>query len=316
MTNANPSRLGQTNLAGDPLALFLKIFGGMVMEANDRVAAFDGRHFMRTITSGKSAQFPALGLASVGYHTPGQELLGTTIRHAERVINVEDFLVSDSFIADIDDLMNHIEMSSRYAHAMGEAMGKFFDQNVARTFVNAARTTAAITGLADGYSITDADFDTDGNKLYAGIYNSGVRLDQNDIPQTGRYSWLDPIRHALVVRSEKPINRDLNDPNGSIATGSVGQINSIPIIKTNNMPTADDRTNALMPARRQHDYSTVRAIVGHGDAVGTVVMQGLTMSAIPQPQKLGMLLIAKRLAGHDVLRADGAVELRTAAPAG
>jgi hypothetical protein len=64
MANATPSRLGQIDAAGDPQALFLKVFAGEVLTAFNRDSAFRPRHMVRTIASGKSAQFPVTGLAS------------------------------------------------------------------------------------------------------------------------------------------------------------------------------------------------------------------------------------------------------------
>jgi hypothetical protein len=314
LSSAIANRLGQINLAGDPQAIFLKIYGGLVLEANDRAQAFAPRTYVRTIPNGKSAQFPAVGIARVGYHTPGAELLGTAIPHAERTINVEDLLVSDVFIPNIDELMNHYDVRAIYAGEQGQAMGKFHDQNIGRTLVNAARGTAAITGQPDGYSIQDADLDSDGNKIFAALFNAGVRLDQNDVDQDGRTGWLPPVQYALLVRSERPINRDVSPDNGSLAQGNIIMVNGIPIVKTNNMPNADDRTNVLMPARRQKDYSGVRMIVAGKQAVGTVQLQDLTMEMVYDPRRQGTLLIAKRLTGHDVLRVDAAVEGRTATP--
>ena len=77
------------------------------------LAAFEERnvmmplHTVRTITSGKSAQFPLTGTATAGYHAPGDEILGTAINHSERVINIDNLLVASAFIANIDEAMNH-----------------------------------------------------------------------------------------------------------------------------------------------------------------------------------------------------------------
>lgn len=317
MANANPNRLGQINLAGDPDALFLKVYSGLTMEAFDRESAFRNRHMVRTIPFGKSAQFPASGLANVRYHTPGSEIVGSTIPVAERVILVEDMLISDVFIAAIDELKNHYDLRSIFAHQQGQAMAKFYDQNVARAIINAARANAAVTGLPNGYQITDADLATDGNKLYAAVFNSGVQLDANDVPNSGRWAGFKPVQYALIVRSEKPINRDVNpEGNGSIASGFVGRINDIPLFKTNNLATADDRTNAQMPSSRQHDYSPTVGLVFHEGAAGTVQLQDMTFEMIDDRRRQGTLLLGKYLTGHDKLRAEAAVELRTAAPAG
>ena len=50
--------------------LFLKVFSGEVLTAFARNNIFNEQlHSVRTITSGKSAQFPVTGAATAAYHT-------------------------------------------------------------------------------------------------------------------------------------------------------------------------------------------------------------------------------------------------------
>lgn len=321
--NANPNRLGQINLAGDPQAMFLKVFSGLVQNVYDRATIYSDKVLNRTIPFGKSAQFPTTGLAGVRYHTPGAEITGQTLPMAEKNILLDDLLISDLFIAYIDELMNHFEVRSNYAHQMGQALARFDDQNISRIITNAARAAATVTGGFAGSQITDADLATDGQKVWAAVFNAGVGLDQKDIPQDGRYAILDPVRYALALRSEKPINTDLNPGgNGSLATGRMFLINDIPLLKTNNMAQANDFSgfgggvNPQMPAGRQHDYSPTIGQVFHRSAAGTVSLQGLTMQMMEDIRRQGHLMIGKFLKGYGDLRPEGAYELRIAAPAG
>lgn len=55
MTAANVSRLGQINTAGDNSALFLKLFSGEVLTAFEIACVFADKHFIQSISSGKSA---------------------------------------------------------------------------------------------------------------------------------------------------------------------------------------------------------------------------------------------------------------------
>lgn len=314
MANATPSRLGQENAAGDVTALFLKVMSGEILAAFDRESAFRMRHMVRVIANGKSAQFPVTGLAQASYHTPGAEITGQTIRHGERVIVIDDMLISPIFVSNIDEMMNYYDVRSIYSNEIGEALAKAYDQNVARVFVEAARSPAVVTGLPGGGSDTDADYDTDGTKLWTGIFNAGVELDTKDIPMADRYAWLKPVQYALVVQSEKVIDRDLNEMNGSLAEGLVKRINSIPIIKTNNMPTTDDRANTAIPAARRADYSPTQVIIAHRNAAGTVQLQDVTMEQDYDMRRQGHLMVGKYLVGHGPLRPEAAFELRTAAP--
>src|SRR5689334_10178885 len=103
MANMVPSRPGQINSAGDPLALFLKVFAGEVLTAFAETNVAMSRHMVRTISQGKSAQFPATWKGTAAYHTPGTQLVGTQVAQNERVIVIDDLLVADRFIALIDE---------------------------------------------------------------------------------------------------------------------------------------------------------------------------------------------------------------------
>ena len=78
MANATVSRLGLVNNTGTSYdALFLKVFSGEVLTAFARNNIFnEALHSVRTISSGKSAQFPVLGTATAAYHTVGTPLVG------------------------------------------------------------------------------------------------------------------------------------------------------------------------------------------------------------------------------------------------
>lgn len=318
MSNANPSRLGQANATGDNTALMLKVFSGEVLQAFDRASEFRSRHMVRTIPSGKSAQFPVTGYASAYYHVPGTEIIGQTLRQGEKIITIEDQLVADAFVANWDEALNHYDLRSIYAHEIGEALGRRYDQAVAQTgIVNARTATAVIDGLSGGAYSNNASYDNDGTVLYTGTFDAGVTLDSKDIPQSDRFGFYRPVQYALIVRSEKPINFDLNQGNlnnGSIASGRVGMVNNIMLVKTNNLPSADSRADASIQAIRQKDYTVTRGLIQHRNAVGTVQVQDVTTETSYDPRRLGNLIVGRYIVGHGGLRPEAGVELRTGDP--
>lgn len=56
MSNSTPSRFGSINGAGDADALFLKVFSGEVLTSFEQTQVTMDKHYMRSITNGKSAQ--------------------------------------------------------------------------------------------------------------------------------------------------------------------------------------------------------------------------------------------------------------------
>ena len=111
MANATVSRLGLVNNSGtDFEALFLKVFSGEVLTAFARNNIFnDQLHSVRTITSGKSAQFPVTGTATAAYHTPGTPLVGANqILANEKIISIDDLLISQAFVSNLDELFSKV----------------------------------------------------------------------------------------------------------------------------------------------------------------------------------------------------------------
>ena len=74
--NATVSRPGRNQLVGaDVTELLLKVFSGEVLSTFAANTVMRGLHTIRTITSGKAAQFIITGAAKSRFHVPGESLL-------------------------------------------------------------------------------------------------------------------------------------------------------------------------------------------------------------------------------------------------
>ncbi|ANS05508.1 capsid protein [uncultured phage_Deep1-GF2-KM23-C739] len=110
MANAVVSQLGQVNAANDANALFLKVFSGEVLATFMRENKMLGMTSTRSISSGKSATFPVIGTTSAAYHTVGNEIVGTQVKHNEKVISIDDLLLSSAFLSNLDEAKNHYDV--------------------------------------------------------------------------------------------------------------------------------------------------------------------------------------------------------------
>ncbi|OAM52921.1 capsid protein [Methylovorus sp. MM2] len=322
MANANVTRLGQINGAGDTDALFLKVYAGEVLTAYETATVTESRHRVRKINSGKSAQFPATGKISGGYHTPGNELVGKTVNQAERVITIDSLLVSDAFVASIDEAKNHYDVRSIYSNEQGIFLGNNMDKNVLRVGVLAARAAATVTGGFGGSALTNANYGSDGAVLAGGIFAAAQIMDEKDIPASERYAYVKPAQYYLLAQTTNVINSQWGGE-GSYAEGSVRRIADIPLVKTNNLPNGlnltDDTTIAaagidptLVPAAYRGNFTNTKALVLHKEAVGTVKLLDLGMEMAYDIRRQGTLIVAKYAVGHGALRPEGAVELKSA----
>lgn len=310
MSNATPSRLGQALAAGDAKALFLKLFAGEVLAAFAETNVMLGRHIVRTIKNGKSAQFPATWKATASYHTVGAEILGGSIEHNEKVIAVDDLLIAPVFIANIDEAMNHYDVRSIYSAECGMALSNTFDKNVLQVGVLAARASSNFDDLGNGGTvITDANFKsatlaTKAEALAEGVFKAAEYLDTKDVPEVDRFCVLRPAEYYALVQSAKAINRDFGG-RGSYAEGDVLVIAGVQIVKSNHLPSTSIATG---PAAYQGDFTQTKGLVMHKSAVGTVKLLDLAIESAYDIRRQGTLIVAKYAVGHGILRPECAVE--------
>lgn len=312
MTDVTVSRLGQINLTGDEKALFMKMYAGEVLTAFNSANKFSDKHVIREIASGKSASFPATGHATASYHTPGTMLTGSKVPHGERVITIDELLVSDIFIADIDEARNHYDVRSEYTKQQGEVLSKTFDTNVARVGLLAARDTATISGQPGGTQIAGgANVKTDGALIKAALFASAQKLDENDIPEGDRFAFVRPATYYAAAATTDLINKDWAG-RGSLADGTIETLAGISIVKTNHLPQSDD--SAVLPAKYAGDFSNTGFLVMNRSAVGTVRLMNLSMQMEYLTTHQATLCVARYAVGHGILRPEAAIEVQAVAP--
>lgn len=314
MADATVSRLGQVLASGDAKAMFEELYAGEVITAFETSVIMADKHLVRNLPHGKSATFPFVWKASGGYHTPGTEITGRVIKHNEKLISIDDVLLSDAFIANIDEAMNHYEVRSIYSAEQGRFLAKAYDQNVSRNVILAARDVAVFTGESyAGGNVTNAALTTSGSVIAESIWAAAQGLDEKDIPDADRFAVLRVAPFYLVAQNTNVMNRDWGGE-GSYAGANVGRIANIPVFKSNNFP-GDDRANADIPSGYRADFSVTQGMVFHKGAAGTVKLLDLALESGYDMRRQGTLMIAKYAVGHGKLNPACAYELRTAAPA-
>ena len=312
MANATVSRLGQVNTSGDVNALFLKVFSGEVLATFQRENQMLGMTSVRQIASGKSAQFPVIGTTSSGYHTPGNEITGSSIKHAEKTINIDDLLISSAFMSNLDEAKNHYDVRSIYTAEMGRALANTVDQNLLQLAVLGARGSATITGGNGGKVVTDADADTNADSLIASIFECAQALDEKDVPSTDRFCIVKPAVYYKLVQNDKILNRDFGGQNGVFSDGTVIKVAGINIVKANTAVNAFANVSQVTGTNNTYhgNFSTTVAVVFHKSAIGTVKLMDLGMESEYDIRRQGNLMVAKMALGHGILRPESACEIK------
>lgn len=312
MANALVSRIGQVNLANDVDAIFLKVFAGETLTAFETSTLMKGLTRQRSISSGKSAQFPAIFRASSGYHTPGEEIVGRQIRSNEVVITIDDLLISDVFVANIDEAKSHYDVRGPYSTEIGLALARAYDANIATKVVEAARGPALFTGDQGGTTLNDADADTSATSLAGSIWASKQSLEEADVPvdsQQVNATMLPAQWYLLAQEPTLVLNRDV-DGDGSYSKGKFTMIGGVNVYRSTNLPYGQNITSGP----HQLDMRNTVASVFTEDAAATVQLMGMGMESEYDIRRQGTLMVAKYAVGHGTLRNKCSAEIRTADP--
>ena len=331
MAAGAPSNIGgidQTSMSGTYAtdnALFLKVFGGEVLTSFAQATVMMGRNFVRTISSGKSAQFPMIGRTTAAYHTPGAEIVGDEIEHNEKIITIDDLLVASAFLANISEAKNHYDVRAPYSRELGLALANQMDKHILQQFLIGANTsTAAPSSETDRVGTvidrTDAGLTTpasdsflgqaNGENLVKGIFAAAQALDEKNVPKEGRFVIVKPQEYYALANLDSLVSADFARRNvGGRETGMVFTIAGFEILASNNLPTTDlDATTGAPPetgdAAERHavDATNTAAIFGHPYGVGTVKLMDLATEMEYDIRRQGTLMVAKYAVGHGVLR--------------
>jgi len=317
MSDSTPSRPGLREGGSDPLELLLDVRGREVLNAYGAEIKIADKIQSQSLKGAKSVKFPAFWNASVSYHTPGVELLGGQIASQDVTVSPDDKLVSDVFVADVDEALYDVEVRSPYTEAIGRALAEHRDGLVARAIVQASRQGALFTGDSGGSALTNAAYANDGAVIMDGISTAKETMDGKHVPVDVQplYAALPTTQWYLVSRTDKVLNRDYNGGSADIRRHMLDTIDDIKIIKSNNLNGifgADDTANAAIPAAYRANFTNTRGIVFTPYAAATVMVQDLGFQMVEQPEKQGVLLIGRLMQGTRPLRSKTAVELKIA----
>jgi len=144
-------------------ANFLKVFSGEVLTVFNRETIFKDLTQKRTISSGKSAEFPITGRFSSRYHRPGDWITGQGNKGmtGSKIITIDDLLIADASIYDLDEAKLHWDVRSIYSKELGRALSRAYDKRLVRTLQTASESDGRVK-----------DWDSKRFQLNSGTYAS------------------------------------------------------------------------------------------------------------------------------------------------
>ena len=320
MANASPVKFGNVNSGSTrDDALFLKVFAGEVITSFDRASKTQGADMVRSISNGKSASFPVMGRIGASYHAVGTEITGSDVNSNEKVITINDLLISSVFVSNIEEAKNHWDVRSAYSTEIGRALAFQKDKHILQTIGQASlETTPNVTGgdttqNVVNTGIASATDSVAANAMIDAIFAAAKELDANYVPSEGRKCFLRLEEYYKLANATNAVNVDFSG-NGSIAEGRVTKIAGIELVPvphfvSSNVTSGVDAGSATNAGSTPQAVNLTNfvALVSHPSAVGTVKLMDLAVEKEYDIRRQGTLMVAKYSMGHGVLRPEAAV---------
>ena len=326
MANAVPAKIGNVNSGSTrDDALFLKVFAGEVITSFERASKTEGADMIRSISSGKSATFPVMGRVDAAYHAVGAEINGSAVNHNEKVITINDLLISSVFLSNIEEAKNHWDVRSAYSQEIGRALAFTKDKHILQTIGQASLASANVSdsGYGAGATITNtgiasATDATAANAMIDALFGAAKQLDANYVPSEGRKCFMRLEEYYKLANATNAVNVDFSG-NGSIAEGKVLKIAGIELVPVahfvaSNVNSGVDQGSATAGGSNPQAVNLTNyvALVSHPSAVGTVKLMDLAVEKEYDIRRQGTLMVAKYAMGHGVLRPEAAVGIKEA----
>ena len=252
-SSVNPAQLtqlGQSNLAGDKRALYLKLFSGEMFKGFQHNTIARDLIMKRTLKNGKSLQFIYTGRTKSEFHTPGNSILGDSNNAppvAEKTITIDDLLISSAFVYELDEVLAHYDLRSEISRKIGYALAEKYDRLAFRAIARGARQASPIsatnyvepggTQIRVGSTTNDSDAYVAAN-LVSAFYDAAAALDEKGVSSDGRVAVLNPRQYYELIQavgSNGLVNRDAQGTALQSGQGII-EIAGIKIYKSMNIP--------------------------------------------------------------------------------
>lgn len=297
-------------------SMALKVFAGEVLTTFENSTIILDKHFVKTISSGRTAQFPAVGVATAAIHTPGAYLAPGAISSDERTITIDGLLLASTFIADIEEAMSHYETRRIYSDELGRALANAFDSNVFKEIVKGSAQTGLVS-QPNGVIVTDANLGsatlaTKADAIVKALFKVAETFDEGDVPSGPRYAAFLPEEYYALVQAIQTngfsaVHKDYGGQ-GSIATGKILNLAGFDILMSNHVPSTD---TSGTDSYHGVNASTVKGVCWHPQGAATVKLMDLSMQQEYSTWHQGTILVARYAMGHGYLRPACCAVLKT-----
>ena len=203
---------------------------------------------------------------------------------------------------DVDDIQTDIKnWISEWTQDAAYELRNKVEQDVLQNVAGSAGVT--FPDAAGGAAATPIFLGGSSNAVVDTIIDAGSKLDENNVPDDGRFFLLPPAIIGMIKKSELGDANKAGDSVSIKRNGVVGMIDRFTIYRTNNLTEVDDGGSSS-------DDVVTTCLFGHKAGI-TFATQLLKNEMLPNPDGFGMLHRGLQVYGFKVVKPEalGAVFL-------
>jgi len=262
--------------AGDPLALIIEEFAGIVEGTIQRRSVTEGWLPVKKVTGTATLSKDAIGESTLGKVVPGVTPDGTIHQFSKSSVTIDTLCYARSTLPLLDSFQTKYDVREEIGMEHGKKIAKFKDTAFLVQGAKAALATESPYGALPGHfggtqeTLALAGDATDPAKLYASFSRLFAQMEEKDVDpiQDGLVIFLRPTVFYALLEAEQVINGEYLTSDGTSVAGHIFKAWGVPVKATANLPngviaTDDDSGNSvgrLLGANYAGDFSKLVAL--------------------------------------------------------
>lgn len=258
-----------------------EIWSAVLMQATETALVFGSpmvvnRDYEGDISAaGDVVHISSVGDPSVSDYVAGDTITYEDLQDAGQTMPIDQ---QQKYAFKVDDIDKRQARGTVMGAAMNRAayrMAKRIDQYIAGLY------TAVVSANALGtVAITSGDL------AYNNLIALGVRMDEVDIPEDGRYAIVPPWYYGLLLTNDKFVRVDASGSSAGLRNGLVGTVDNMEVRKSNHTIniTGDDwivqggTNQAISMAMQINETEALRLQTTFADAVRGLQVYGAKLT--------------------------------------
>jgi len=176
---------------------------------------------------GDTVKINAIGPITVADYTKNQDINAPeTLSDSQRTLVIDQAKYFNFLIDDVDQAQTNPKLMDAAMQEAAYALADKADQFIASLYVNA--------GNALGNDTTPLV--PDKNTAYEMLVDAAVKLDEANIPRTGRYVIVPPWFYGLLLKDDRFVKAGTPTSDNVLRNGEVGQAAGFSVFVSNNVP--------------------------------------------------------------------------------